>query len=81
MACIALAEWRPNDKVIAGDETVKLLISKSDVSSNEPEAAKILRDMLDKGHRYKNLERHVGGGIAFALGVEMAETQCVAGNS
>jgi hypothetical protein len=74
MACIALAEWRQTRKVYPGDEIVKRMLSESDAFKNEQEASKALEEMLDKGSRYKNIEKHIGAGAAFALGTKLAET-------
>lgn len=54
--------------------TAEALSTCSTVCKGFAEARETLEYMLDAGHRYKNLEAHLGIGVTFLLGTELSES-------
>lgn len=74
LLCILLIEWRAKNGVISTDETAKIL-TQLDAASYQSELVEgTVREMLDAGSRYKNLELALGDGVLFVLGKDIAES-------
>lgn len=74
MACIALVELRRRNNVRSRDATAKLIQADLSMFTNPQSARDVLDAMIDAGHRYSNLEKHLGQGVAFVLGKTVSET-------
>ena len=54
--------------------TAEALSTCGTVCKGFAEARETLQHMLDAGHRYKNLEAHLGIGATFLFGTELPES-------
>ncbi|EMC91993.1 hypothetical protein BAUCODRAFT_570736 [Baudoinia panamericana UAMH 10762] len=77
MACIALVELRQRRNARSLQATAELVYTELMIFDNETTAIGALKVMIDAGHRYHNLERRLGYGIAFLLGTSIPETSWI----
>lgn len=74
MACIALVLLRQTMQLGSPIETARLLASHFDGKMGATILEKHLKTMIERGHIYMYLERELGRGICFTLGVDFPET-------
>ena len=77
MACIVLLDVH----LAMGKPTVTALTQTVTACASDAlppmQLEKTVKDMLDHGSRYKNMELALGPGICLVLGCQLSESQCV----
>lgn len=69
-----LVEFQAQHQALDLAVTAEALSTCGNVCKGFAEARETLEYMLDAGHRYKNLETHLGPGVTFLLGIELSES-------
>lgn len=69
-----LVEFQAQNPSLDLTATAEALSTSGTVCKSFAEARETLEYMLDAGHRYKNLEAHLGIGATFLLGGEISES-------
>lgn len=73
IACIVLVDLRDGIGRPSVDETADLLLRTGIISTSRQDANKLVNSMIDKGHRYKNLQQGTSAGVALVLGISLPE--------
>jgi hypothetical protein len=64
--CIAFVEWQSRHKVHSVSRTAEALHHRLQMSMED--ASSMLKQMVDAGGRFVNLEMHAGEGVSIILG-------------
>lgn len=75
LACLVLVDIRDGMQRPSIAETAQILRQEGVVCFNQKDAVKLIEGMVNAGHRYRNMEKTVRGGICMALGTGLAESQ------
>lgn len=74
LLCVLLVELQHHHVGISTRETAQILNKLDAASYRSDHVESTVKDMLDAGSRYKNLERALGEGALFLLGKDLAES-------
>lgn len=69
-----LVEFRERMGLTSVEETVQSLQGVVGLCRSEQHTRHTLSTMIDHGHKYRNLERHLGHGVCLFLGISLSET-------
>ena len=72
--CILLVELQRCKRGLSPEETGRILHTLDGTKYQRHEVESTVREMVDKGSRYINLENFLGLGVLFVLGQGISET-------
>jgi hypothetical protein len=75
LSCVLLVEFRAQAGFTSVDDTARLLFLETGYYNTYDEAQKKFIEMIEWGHKYKNLEKHLGNGVCLVLGMDLSESQ------
>lgn len=73
LACMILVDLRDGLGRPSIEDTASLLLSTGIVASSRRNAIDTVKQMIDKGHRYRNLHQNICPGLALVLGIALPE--------
>jgi len=74
LLCLLLVELQALKRGISAAKTAEILHRLDATNYKYDQVEETVKEMLDAGSRYKNLEKSLGLGIVFVLGKDLAES-------
>jgi hypothetical protein len=73
IACLVLVDLRDSMGRPSDENTATLLCRTGIIPTGRSAALKLIRAMVDAGHRYRNLQLEISPGLALVLGISLPE--------